>query len=79
MSARYRVSLVTLADFTVTVEADSEEDAIGKAHELAPYEVYTTSRYQDPGTVSISEWTTDTFEAQGGSVELVKDGGGDDS
>lgn len=46
---KYRVYLVTEASASVTVEADSEEEAIEKAFENAPY-----SCHQCP---EIGDWT----------------------
>lgn len=54
--AKYKVTLTTVVDFAVTVEADDEEKAIDKAYALAPGEAYGP----DPRTMYAldlnSEW-----------------------
>ena len=48
--SEWQVTLVTEASFTCTVEADSEEEALEKAHEQAPHSLC----HAEP--VEIGDW-----------------------
>lgn len=68
--AKYRAYLVTEASANVEVEADSEEEAIEKAFEEAPYACHQCPEIGD--WAMLSEMYPDRFKAED-DVEKISD------